>query len=168
MSDGKLTNTLKELRFLHDIADKHLERIAKISHLRDFDDGDVLFREGEPAENVYLVVFGSVSLEVCGPGVGCRRILTVGPGEIVGWSAVLEQTRLTATARVLTPTRVVEIEAGKLLNICENDPGFGFEIMRRTALALAKRLSGTRMQLLDLYASNPPATAHVTEENNGR
>lgn len=168
MNKRMLTKTLQELRFLHEIADDHLEQLANIAQLRDFDDGDVLFREGDPAENVYLVVFGDVSLEVCGPGVGCRRILTVGPGEILGWSAVLEQTRLTATARVLTLSRVVEIDVGKLLNICEADPRFGYEMMRRTALALAKRLSGTRMQLLDVYGAHLPIAAQISEENNGR
>lgn len=164
MNKRLLTKTLRELRFLHDIADDHLDQIADVAELRDFDQDDVVFREGDPTEHVYLVVYGSVSLEICGPSVGCKRILTVGPGELLGWSPLLEQTRLTATARALALTRVIELEAAKLLNICESDPHFGFELMRRTALALAKRLTGTRMQLLDVYGTQLPTAARTAED----
>ena len=159
MSKNLLIKTLRELRFLHGIAEDHLQQLAEIAELKDFDEEDVLFREGEPAEDMFLVVYGSVSVEICSTGVGCKRILTVGPGELLGWSALLEQSRLTATARALKMTRLVELNAGKLLTICERDPLFGFEIMRRTALALAKRLSATRMQLIDVYGSQMPPVA---------
>jgi CRP-like cAMP-binding protein len=95
--------------------------------------------------------------------VGCKRVLTIGPGELLGWSALLEQTRMTATARTLEITRVVEIDAAPLLMVCESDLEFGYEIMRRTMLALAKRLSATRMQLLDVYGAHLPAATHAVE-----
>jgi CRP-like cAMP-binding protein len=162
MSKALLIKTLRELRFLHDIAAGHLEHLSDIAELKDFDEEDILFREGDPADVVYLIVYGSVSVEICSPGIGCKRILTVGAGELLGWSALLEQSRLTATARAISLTRTVEINGGKLLTICERDPRFGFEIMRRMALALAKRLSATRMQLLDVYGSQVPPVAQQT------
>ena len=33
------------------------------------------------------------------PVVGCQQILTLGPGELLGWSSMLEQLRYTARAR---------------------------------------------------------------------
>lgn len=164
MTKNLLVETLKEMRFLHDIPAEYLEHIADLGQMRDYDELDTIFREGEIAQSIYLVVYGNVSLEMCAPAVGCRRILTVGPGDLLSWSALLEQTRLTATARPLTLTRLVQIDAAKLLNLCERHPDFGYELMRRTALALAKRLSGTRMQLLDVYGSNLPAIVQSEEE----
>jgi len=32
---------------------------------------------------MYLVVNGNVSVEICAPGIGCRRIMTVGNGELL-------------------------------------------------------------------------------------
>lgn len=164
MSKRLLVETLHSTRFLHDVSQEHLEQIANIAHLRDFDEFETVFREGDVAENVYLVVFGNVTLEICAPSVGCRRILTVGPGEILGWSALLEQSRLTATARTTETTRFVELNAALLLTLCEDNPSLGYEIMRRTTLALSKRLSATRMQLLDIYGSQLPAATQVNED----
>ena len=64
---------------------------------------------------------------------------------------------------LLDTTRVVEINIAQLLTICERDPQFGYELMRRTALALAKRLSATRMQLLNVYGPNLPQIPQQVE-----
>jgi CRP/FNR family transcriptional regulator, cyclic AMP receptor protein len=80
----------------------------------------------------------------------------VGEGELLGWSPVLEQSQLTATARALAATTAVEINASQILTVCEHDPRFGFELMRRAARALAKRLNATRLQLVDVYGNQMP------------
>ena len=159
MSKDFLVETLRELQFLSDMAPEYVERIANIAHIRDYGESDVVFREGQAAEHIYLVMFGNVSLEVCAAGIGCKQILTLGPGELVGWSSLLDQSRFTARARTPESARLVEIDVAQLLALCDRDPQFGYEIMRRTALALAKRLSGTRMQLLDAYGTQLPTAA---------
>jgi CRP-like cAMP-binding protein len=137
----------------------HLEQIAKISRLRDFKPGDIIFRQGDPAQHIYLVSSGKVSLEICAAGSGCKPILTLGPGELLGWSAVLEQTCFTGRARAVEASRLVEINVAQLLTMFSHDPQFGYELMHRTALALAKRLSATRMQLLNVYGDQMPVVA---------
>ncbi|MEX0613441.1 MAG: Crp/Fnr family transcriptional regulator [Pirellulales bacterium] len=156
MNKDSLIETLREIRFLQDIGPMHLEQIAKIARLRDFHDGDVVFRQGDVAQHIYLVVHGNVSLEICAAGSGCKPILTLGPGELLGWSSVLEQLSYTARSRALNTTRLVEINVAQLLAIFDHDPQFGYELMRQVALALAKRLSATRMQFLDVYGEHLP------------
>jgi CRP/FNR family cyclic AMP-dependent transcriptional regulator len=163
-----LIETLREIRFLHDIGPMHLEQIAKIAHIRDLKEGDVVFRQGDVAQNVFLVVSGKVSLEICAAGTGCKQILTVGPGELLGWSSVLEQLSYTARARAATLTRLVEINIVQLLAVCDHDPQFGYAFMRHVAVALAKRLSATRMQLLDVYGTNMPVVPDEIEGRDGR
>ncbi len=82
---------------------------------------------------------------------GLQRILTIGQGEIFGWSAVLGKAQLTAAARTMTATRAIELSGPDVLALCEQMPSLGYQLMRCTALALAKRLTATRLQLLDLY-----------------
>jgi CRP/FNR family transcriptional regulator, cyclic AMP receptor protein len=156
MSKNLLVETLREIRFLHDMAPEHLELIANHARVREFNENDVVFREGDPAESIYLVIFGNVSLEICAAGSGCKQILTIGPGELLGWSALLDQSRYTARARTPQTARLVEINVPQLLKVCDGDPKFGYELMRRTALALANRLSATRMQLIDAYGIQMP------------
>jgi CRP-like cAMP-binding protein len=141
----------------------HVEQIAKISRLRDCRENDVVFRQGDAAGYLYLVVHGNVSLEICAAGTGCKQIFTVGPGELLGWSSVLEQLSYIARARALENTRLIEINVTQLLSICEQDPQFGFKLMREVAMSLAKRLSATRMQLLDVYGASYPVVPNAAE-----
>ena len=154
MGKMQILTILRELSFLQDVDEEHLEKLAEIAQLATYEESEVVFRDGDSAESIYFVVSGGVSLEICAPSIGCRRILTMGPGELVGWSAVLGQSRLTATARAMNATCLVQVHAGLLRTLCDHDPVFGYEIMRRTALALAKRLSATRVQLLDVYGGD--------------
>jgi CRP-like cAMP-binding protein len=163
MNRDSLIATLRESRFLHDIGPMHLDQIANIAQVREFDAGDVVFRQGDTAQYVYLVVQGKVSLEICAAGSGCQQILTLGSGELLGWSSLLEQLCYTARARALDSTRLVEIDVKELLSVCDRDPQFGYELMRQVALALAKRLSATRMQLMNVYGDQLPVTPQEAE-----
>jgi CRP-like cAMP-binding protein len=156
MNANEVRAVLCEIGFFHGLAEEHLDKLAEVARVVDFPEGKVIFREGDPASSIYLLVSGTVSVELCAPGVGCRRILTASAGDLLGWSPVLEQARLTATARTMSPVRALQISGGQLLTICEHNPRLGYAFMRRTALALAKRLSATRMQLLDVFGNEMP------------
>ena len=156
MTDPKVVETLRSLQFLQEVPDELIEQLADISRVDEFPAGTVIFRQGDPARAIYLIVEGTVTLEICASAVGCKRILTVGPGELLGWSPVLEQERLTATARTLSPTRVVEINGPQAIAMCTHNPRLGYEFMKRAALALAKRLNATRLQLLNVYGTEMP------------
>lgn len=159
MVDPDLLAALHQVDFLHALTPDDLEQVASIARVRNFGTDEVIFRQGSAADTVYLVIRGTVALEICASGVGCKRILTIGSGELLGWSPVLEQGQLTATARALEPTECVCLPGAQVLALCEHDPRFGYAFMRRAALALAKRLNATRLQLLDVYGTQMPAVA---------
>src|SRR3569623_689264 len=67
----------------------------------------VVFREGAPADALYVVISGRIGLDIRVPEHGNVRILTVGPGELLGWSALVGNERMTATAWALQPTQLI-------------------------------------------------------------
>jgi len=153
MNDVNLLERLREIDFFQGISGEHLEKIASIAQLVEFSEGTVIFREGDLATTIYLITGGNVSLEICAPGIGCRRIQTVGKGELLGWSPVLEQPRLSATARTLSYTQAIKISGNQILTLCEHNPRLGYEFMRRVTSVLAKRLVAVRTQLLDVFGA---------------
>jgi CRP/FNR family cyclic AMP-dependent transcriptional regulator len=159
MDREAMIDALRDVRFLHDLDNEHLMQIANVTRMRDVGVGEVLFREGDVPQDVFLVVSGSVALDIATHGGGKRRIMAVGPGEILGWSALLEQTQMTATATAMAPGKVAQINTHQLLSICKHNSRFGYELLRRTSLALAARLSATRLQLLDTFGSQMPPGA---------
>ncbi len=155
---------IREIHFLHDFPDDYLEPLASIASIQDYQAGAIAFREGQKETRLYLIIKGVVSLEFCTPGQGCKRFQTVGAGELLGWSPILGLNEVTATARVLEPAKLLVIEARQLAALCEHNPRFGYEFMRRTALALSQRLNATRLQLVDVYRHELPV---VTDRGGG-
>ena len=88
-------------------------------------------------------------------GQGRATILTLGPTEIFGWSAVtpVVGTRL-AAARAVIPTQAIEFDSQALRRVCDEDHDLGYYVYRRLTNVMAGRLSATRLQLIDMYASS--------------
>src|SRR5207237_1554948 len=66
--------------------------------------GQVLVREGDPGEEMYLLLDGVLSVEV-----GGQQLSHLGPGVVVGERALLEQGRRTSTLKTVTPVRVAVV-----------------------------------------------------------
>jgi CRP-like cAMP-binding protein len=144
-----LLDMLEDIDFLRGLAPEYLGHIASLGQLQEHPADTVLFREGEGCGHVYLVSQGEIVLEIEVPGKGPMPIRTAGPGELVGWSPVIGLGPMTATGRTRTRCRVVALDVGRLRALCQRNPTFGMEFIRRTAVALAQRLHGTRLRLLE-------------------
>lgn len=116
--------------------------------------GEFLFREGQKNCNVFILLDGQLDLTMTVPGRGPTTILTLGPGDLVAWSAVLGDGVMTSSARCVQAAHLIAIDCQHLLDCIESDSRFGYEFMKMMATALGKRLVATRLQLLDLFSSN--------------
>ena len=116
-----------------------------------FDDGALLFREGEPADTFYVVRRGRVALELNTPERGGIVIETIEQGEVVGWSWLFEPYRWHFDARADTPVRAIAFDGACLRGKCEDDKELGYELMKRFGQVMIDRLQHARVRLLDVY-----------------
>ena len=147
-----LRDALRQLGFAADLPDRVIQELANVSALVDFPPGSVLFHEGTENPFLYLLRSGHVGLDMYVPGRGRVRILSLSPGEMLAWSALLGDGRMTVSAMALDDIQAVAMAAPKLRELCEADHEVGFQLMSRVAQSLAQRLLATRLQLLDLFA----------------
>lgn len=154
MSD--LISALRVVEFFEGFADEHLQRVAAISRQVEFPAHHTIFHEDERAKEVYVILSGRVSLVYCAPRVGCRQLMEVGPGELVGWSPLVGRARLSDSAQTLSPTTVIAMDGERILALCEENPRFGFEFMHRAAQTLASRVNATREQVFKLNGALLP------------
>lgn len=146
------TSALDEHRFALGLAPHILAELAVLATRREFQPGAVIFREGTACDDLFLIKSGLVALDLQVPGRGLIRVLTIGPGELLGWSPLLGEGPMTATATALEQTAAFAISGSKLRSLCEKNYEVGFRIMQKVAAALSQRLTATRLQLLDLFA----------------
>jgi CRP-like cAMP-binding protein len=149
MSAAITPEFLKTLAFFTPATDAELTRLIPTVRREEYPAGAVLFREGDELSDAFIVIAGTVALEVTGRDRRPRLFQTVGPGELLGWSPLLGIGPMTASARALTDVEVVAIDALAVLTMCEEDPWFGYLFMRRMAAAIAARLSATRLLDVD-------------------
>ncbi len=166
MDESGLRKLLKELHFSSVLPEDVLQKFAEMAAPLEMQAGEVVFREGDVHDFLYLVAEGKIALDMFIPGRGKVRLLTVGPGEFVGWSGFLQQTAMTATATAVDDLQLVAAPAVKLNELCNANPTFGLHLTKRVAQALSRRLVATRLQLLDVFStqpSDPPLNAAETD-----
>jgi CRP-like cAMP-binding protein len=147
-----LKRLLYRLDFTADLPEHVLDECAALATLADLAAGTTLFEEGACNPFLYVVVRGRVALDIQVPGRGQVRVLSIEPGEMLAWSALLGGGTMTVSAVALEDTQMLALPGAKLLDVCQTNPDAGFQVMRRMADALAQRLVATRLQLLDLFA----------------
>lgn len=138
--------------FLEDLSPEHLAILAECAMPTGFEAGQVVFREGEMANRFYLILEGRMVLEA-----GVREqppvaVDTIAAGEVLGWSWLFPPYTWSFSARAVEPVRAIFFYGTWLRERCVADPGFGCELMRRTAAVVIRRLQATRMQLIRLAA----------------
>lgn len=128
------------------------ERLATIAEVRRVDPGAVLVREGAEVERMGILIDGLLSLRVAVAGRGRATLMTIEPGDVFGWSAVVPPYRSTSTVVALQPGEVIVFDAERLRALLREDDAFAATIYPRLLGCLSRRLVATRTQLLDLYA----------------
>jgi CRP/FNR family cyclic AMP-dependent transcriptional regulator len=93
--------------------------------------GDTIFREGEQADEFFVVVRGEAEIRS-----GNRRFETVGQNGIFGEMALIDDSARSATVVALTDVIVTPIKEQQFLFIVKHTPFFALRVMR----VLANRL----------------------------
>ena len=150
MDQETLVQVLRKLHLTATLPEAVRTKLAASAMGHRFAAGAVLFREGASNDHLMLIYSGRVALDMHVPDRGDLRILELVPGDVLGWSAMLGEGRMTTSAIALEETKVVAFDGKELLAACEADHTFGYFLMHKVALSLAERLLDTRSQLLDI------------------
>jgi CRP-like cAMP-binding protein len=126
-------------------------RLAECARWDTVPAGTTILHEGDETPLFAIVVRGRVALRLHVPERGPVTILTVEPGDVVGWSALVPPHRATSTAVALEETDLVVFHPRRLRAILDADLALSATLYPRIMEALGRRLGATRHQLLDLY-----------------
>lgn len=109
-----------------------------IATKENLEEGQVMFKEGDPAESFYILVKGRIKLTL---GEKSREVyVAYQPGEIIGWSSLIGRESLSATAQCLEPTIISKVNRQRFLDILGKYPADGATLFQRVAAMLGNRL----------------------------
>ncbi len=147
---------LRDCAFFKELSDDELSLMTLLCHEEQHEAGSTVFSEGQPADALYVLAEGKVALEIkiqLAMGRSGRRATTeiVSPGEVFGWSALVDPYMYTMTGVCLQPIKVVVIPAAELRQILSSCP-MGLAVMKQLVGTIAGRLKNTRYILLHAMA----------------
>lgn len=130
------------------------DRLLPLGRHVGYETGDVFLHEGEDTPYLGVVESGRVALRYRVPEIGNRvTIVTIEPGELVGWSAVVAPYRATVDAVATEPVRLLVFEAQRLREHIASDQALAAELLPIVLESVSRRLTSSWHQLLDLFAA---------------
>lgn len=127
---------------------EHITLAFQEARKRKYKAGELLIRQGEPANEFIIIMKGTVAIEAKEAPAASRSIQVLSPHEMLGWSWLFQPFVWHFQARALIPTEVVVLSGGHLLVAAEKDHTFGYDLMKRVSHLVIERLHYTRRQLV--------------------
>ncbi len=113
--------------------------IGQIAHVQEYEAGEELTTEGAAADSFYLFLKGKAAVKVRGPDGRQVLIDELGPGEILGWGAVMEPHVYTASAWTTEPVKVIVVDGKDLRELCETNKHIGYQVAKGIGEVISRR-----------------------------
>ncbi len=154
---ASIANILSDQPFFTGLERAHIELLAAYAIPRALEQDELVFRHQEPARHFYLIRNGTVVLEV--PAISGPRleVQSLGADEILGWSWLIPPYRWHFNARAEEPTELLQFDGAVILEHCEEEPAFGYQILKRFSALMSERLHAARERMIDQW--DPPGFA---------
>ncbi len=144
------TETLSQFGLFNGLPESLLSEIAAICSETSYKNDEYVFREGETADKLHLLLKGSVALRVKltsrPESVTVSFIST--PFQSFGWSGVVPPFHYTSSAQCDEDSELLTIPAAPFMKILEKNSDSGFKVMQRVAIIIADRLRNSHQALL--------------------
>lgn len=152
MDVSEISKLIARQEFFSGLTDEQRHWLAEQATESSFDTGSLVAREGERADRFFLILEGELVVEIpalAGPSLEVTRL---GPHRIFGWSWLIEPYKWHFNARAGEPTRALDFDGRAILAHCEQDPAFGYALLKRFSTLMGARLEAAQRKMMDQWA----------------
>lgn len=136
-------------RLFRDLNDRELEEVAKLATVEKRGAGMRIIREGTPAGAFYMLKEGKVAVRMSSRDGHEVNVDELGPGDVFGWSAVLDDQTFKADIWALEDCTLVVVDGDKIKKLFDANNHIGYRAVRMIAGIVADRLEKLRARLVD-------------------
>jgi CRP/FNR family cyclic AMP-dependent transcriptional regulator len=152
-SREQLAEQLRRHALLRQFGQEELGGLVRRASLQSLPARNTVFRQGDQGANVLILLEGFIKLSAV-TMAGREVVLDViGPGDLFGELAVLNDQPRAATAMTLAPARLLVIDGRAFIQTLSHSPGAMLGVIR----LLSRRLSRTTDQMTDVLELPAPA-----------
>ena len=147
-----MIDTLRSSELFGGLSTSPLEKVAALCRSGSYRQNEMIFKEGDEATEIYVLLDGRVALEMEVRLVANRPAIPTAvevctKGETLGWSALVEPYTYTLSARCITNCTVLAVKGDMLRKLMADDVGLGYELLKRLTQVISLRLMETRLRL---------------------
>ena len=136
----ELVELLKGVELFAGMTDDQLQRLVAISRVVEYREGEIVIRQGETGDRLYVIWDGQVAVLV-GDDLNARPTLYLGQGQIFGEMALIDYGERSATIRCASQQAVLAvIGRDDFETLCSSDTAIGYIVMRNMASDLSFKL----------------------------
>lgn len=164
VADASVVEFLRRLGLFSVLPEEELRRLVMMGEQVTKEPGEVLIREGDPGDALYVIVEGEFEI-VKLSGSSEVVIAHRGAGEVIGEMSLLDNEPRSATVRALTPGRLFKIDQGSFDKLLEWSPAAARAILKTVTLRL-RNTEGMLRQSEKMAALGTLAAGVAHELNN--
>lgn len=132
---------LKNIEIFADLSVNELAAVASVTEEAAFDEMEMVFREGETGDTLFLIVEGEVAVIKDCNADREFELDTIGPGDYFGDMALFGDDRRSATIRVKKDARFLTLNKQELQEIVREYPQIALHVCRVLSVRI-RRLHG--------------------------
>lgn len=144
-----LNQILRNHAFIGGLGDAQIATLASLASEVTFEENEVVLVDGERSRSFYLVLTGSVSVELRTASYAVL-VQALGPGQVFGWSALLEDHDTLFQVRARERTTALRLDGADLKAACHQDTLLGTEILQRALAVVAGRVRATEIRFAEM------------------
>ncbi|MCW8934228.1 MAG: cyclic nucleotide-binding domain-containing protein [Gammaproteobacteria bacterium] len=152
MTQDEIANYLRSHSAFSNLDPAHIEILVQHAQERSYAVGDMLFRQMDLAEHFFILMEGSIKVQVpaiMGPAL---VVQTLEANDILGWSWLIPPYKWAFEATAELDSRVLVFDGKALLQHCETDYNFGYALMKMFAGLMSERLHAARIKMMDSWS----------------
>jgi CRP/FNR family transcriptional regulator, cyclic AMP receptor protein len=157
---------LREIGLFGALSDEILDHLCNILHEKRFAAGEMVFREGEPARELYVILDGEMEVLKKSRRGRDQRVAILGPNDAFGEMSIIDMQSRSASVRTLAPARVLRVSTEDMDALYRHDLKSYTLIVLNIARDLSRRLRVTDGILADFTASVLDEYVDARKKNN--
>jgi CRP/FNR family cyclic AMP-dependent transcriptional regulator len=158
MTQAAILEGLTHSKLAAEMTDDQRKALAGAMTLRDLAQGEVLVREGDTDDHLYVVASGVLGVIKAAGTDNELTINTIRPGDVVGELSFLDGATRYASLVAMSSTRVLGLSRGDLEGLLDKNPQLVYRVMRaivRVVHDIQRRLSMQTVELTNyLYKTH--------------
>ena len=153
IDDALSTDRMREIGLFGALSDEFLEHLVSTLTVLRILPGEPIFREGDPAREMYVVLDGEIEVLKKSRRGRETRVAILGPNDCFGEMSIIDMQARSATVRALGPAKLLRISTEEMDALYRHDLKSYTLIVLNIARDLSRRLRVTDGLLADFTAT---------------